>query len=111
MSLLDGPGSKRSQGMVLRSGVHKEMEDAADEILRRSIAGITKHSEKSDILTPWKEHARRSREVMVPSGVPDAAVRRGSFHRSANLGAPHLNSIEGVGGTRNTRPRTPWDSE
>lgn len=81
--------------MALRHGVHKEMEAAADEMLRLSMSGITKHSDKSDVLTPWKEHARRSREVYVKDGTPDATLRRGNFNRAWNSAAPHLNSVEG----------------
>lgn len=84
-----------SDGMILRHGVHKEMEEAANELLRVSMAGVTKHSDKSDILTPWKEQSRRKREVYVDSGVPDPAVRRGSFHRAWNSASAHLNSVEG----------------
>lgn len=84
-----------SDGMILRHGVHKALEEAANEMLRVSMSGITKHSEKSDVLTPWKENSRRSREVYVPSGTPDSALRRGSFHRAWNPGSSHLNSVEG----------------
>jgi hypothetical protein len=85
----------RRDGMIVRQGVHKELEDAANEMLRVSMSGITKHSDKADILTPWKEQSRRSREVYVPSGSPDSSLRRGSFHRDWNSQAPHLNSVEG----------------
>lgn len=100
-----------SDGMILRHGVHREMEDAANELLRVSMSGITKHSEKSDVLTPWKEQARRSREVFVPTGVPDASVRRGMFGRAYNPEAAHLNSMEGVAGAARSRTRSAWDSE
>jgi hypothetical protein len=59
------------------------------------MAGITKQSEKSDILTPWKELDRQRREVYVESGIPDPANRRGTFHRVANMERPDLNSREG----------------
>lgn len=52
-------------------------------------------SEKSDILTPWKEMDRRRREVYTESGVPDGALRRGMYHRAWNSEFPHLNSTEG----------------
>jgi hypothetical protein len=81
--------------MIIRHGVHREMEDVANELLRVSMSGITKHSDKSDILTPWKEASRKNREVYVESGTPDPAVRRGSFTRAWNPTAPHLNSVEG----------------
>lgn len=100
-----------ARGMIVRTGVHAPLEEAANEILRQQLSGITKHSDKSDILTPWKEQARKSREVYVPSGTPDASLRRGAFGRSANLGAPHLNSIEGHSPARRVRTSSPWDSE
>lgn len=82
--------------MPLRRGVHKPLEDAANAIIKESLAGVTKHSEKSDILTPWKEQERLRREVFSGAGVPDGAVRRGTFHRSANPSRPDLNSREGI---------------
>jgi hypothetical protein len=107
-----------SDGMILRHGVHKGMEDAANEMLRASMAGITKHSEKSDVLTPWKETSRRSREVYVESGTPDPSVRRGHFHRAWNSSAPHLNSVEGFAPPKisnkaesSVAPTVRWDDE
>lgn len=63
---------------------------------------MTRHSEKSDILTPWKEQDRRNREVYVESGTPDPSVRRGMFHRAYNPERLDLNSREGIarGGRR-----------
>jgi hypothetical protein len=78
-----------------RRGIHPQLERAANEILRVSMAGVTKHSEKSDVLTPWKEQDRLRREVYVESGTPDPAVRRGNFHRVTNPERPELNSREG----------------
>lgn len=100
-----------SDGMILRTGVHAPLEDAANEILRQHLSGITKHSDKSDILTPWKEQSRRGREVYVPSGTPDAALRRGSYHRSANLSAGHLNSTETFRAPKSRGHGSDWDSE
>jgi hypothetical protein len=82
-------------GMV-RMGVHRPLEDEADRIIRESLVGVTKHSDKADILTPWKEQSRYSREVYVASGVPDPSVRRGIFGRVANPARPELNSRDGV---------------
>jgi hypothetical protein len=62
--------------------------------------GITKHSAKSDILTPWKEAERHRREVYPTSGVADAAVRSGVFHRALNTTRPELNSREGIARAR-----------
>ena len=97
--------------MRMRHGVNPHLEDAANEILRQSMAGVTSHEAKRDILTPWKEKDRRSREVYAGTGVVDPALRRGNFNRVANKAAPHLNSIEGkvapLGRTAEAhRPRT-----
>jgi hypothetical protein len=79
----------------LHSGIHPQLEDAATELLRKSLEGVTSMSEKSDILTPWKEMDRRRREVYMAEGVPDAALRRGMYHRAWNSQFPHLNSTDG----------------
>lgn len=102
-----------SDGMSLRSGVHRPLEEAANEFLRGHLAGITKHSDKSDILTPWKEADRRRHEVYVSTGVPDATLRRGTFHRVSNIAAPHLNSVEGMTPPKFDRARgsNSWDHE
>lgn len=81
-------------GLPVRSGLHRPLEDAANDLLRRSLSAITKHSDKSDVLTPWKETERRRREVYVMSGTPDPALRKGDFHRAYNPALPHLNSRE-----------------
>lgn len=79
----------------LHSGVHPTLDDAATELIRQSLEGVTSMSEKSDVLTPWKEMDRRRREVYPPMGTPDGAVRRGMYHRAWNSNSPHLNSVEG----------------
>lgn len=84
-----------------RHGVHKALEDEADRILREALAGVTSQSEKRDVLTPWKEQDRRSREVYTPSGSPDGSLRRGMYHRAYNPASPHLNSRDS--GTRGRR--------
>lgn len=76
--------------------MNPHLEREADRLLRESLQGVTKHSEKSDILTPWKEADRYKREVYVASGVPDAATRKGMFHRALNTTNPELNSRDGV---------------
>lgn len=86
--------------MRLVHGTHRVLEDAADAILRKDLSTITRPADKSDILTPWKERDRRSREVYVPQGVPDAASRSGTFHRETNPKYPHLNSA--TPGSRST---------
>lgn len=78
--------------MRLRHGVHAQLEEAATEMIRKSLEGVTARSEKADILTPWKEKDRLSREVYTSSGQADGALRRGMYHRTWNPAAPHLNS-------------------
>lgn len=84
-----------SRGPSARSGIHLPLERVANEMLRQSLAGVTKHSEKSDILTPWKEVDRLRREIYSSDGMPDGAIRRGNFHRAYNPQKPELNSREG----------------
>lgn len=79
-----------------RRGIHPQLEAAANEMIRQSLKNVTRHSDKSDVLTPWKEKDRRDREVYVESGVPDPSIRRGMFHRAHNPGRPDLNSREGM---------------
>ena len=80
----------------MRYGVNRQLEAQADEMLRRSLGNITAHAEKKDILTPWKQQDRVSREVYVASGTPDPAVRKGIFGRAYNPVQRHLNSREGI---------------
>jgi len=79
-----------------RNGVHPILEAEANRLIKESMAGVTSQSAKSDILTPWKEKDRRDREIYVESGAPDAATRRGMYHRSYNPTAGHLNSRDGI---------------
>ena len=79
-----------------RIGIHPELEREANLLLKQSLKGVTSFSEKSDILTPWKEKDRARREVPVPSGVPDTANRRGIYGRARNASRPDLNSRDGV---------------
>lgn len=80
----------------VRSGIHPELEAEADRIIKESLVGVTRRSEKSDILTPWKEQDRRSREVYNATGVAEPTTRRGIFHRAWNPASPHLNSVAGA---------------
>lgn len=89
----------------LRRGVHRPLEDEADRIIRESLKGVTKHSDKADILTPWKEAERYRREVYVSSGSPDPAARQGMFHRCTNAARPDLNSRDGIAGALRNQPR------
>lgn len=81
---------------MVRSGVFLPLEREADAWILGSLKGVTSQSAKSDILTPWKEQDRRSREVYSRSGSVDPQIRRGMYHRSANESRPHLNSREGI---------------
>lgn len=75
-------------------GIHKDLEAAADEILRAALADLPRGM-KMDVLTPWKERDRLSREVYTSEGVPDPAIRRGIYGRAWNAGSAHLNSRDG----------------
>jgi hypothetical protein len=88
----------------MRYGVDRSIEAQTDAILRRSLSGVTQHAAKKDILTPWKAQDRASREVFVSSGIPDPAIRRGSFGRAFNPQQRWLNSREGVAAPQ----RLPW---
>jgi hypothetical protein len=79
-----------------RHGIHPELEDEANRIIRESLKGVTKRSEKSDVLTPWKEQDRRGREVYNTTGVAEPTMRQGMFHRAWNPARPELNSVDGV---------------
>lgn len=83
-----------------RFGVHLPLEEEANRLIRESLAGITQHRAKADILTPWKETDRRRREVYTQTGVPDASVRSGMFHRVSNSSRPELNSRGGMSRAR-----------
>jgi len=98
---MTGPERKN---MRMRYGVHRPLEDAADEIIYAEVRKIKRHSE-NDILTPWKEKDRRRHEIYVPGGVPDSANRLGIYHRATNPGRPEMNSREGV--SRGLQSRMP----
>jgi hypothetical protein len=80
----------------VRCGIHAPLEQAANELIFGSLKGITSQKDKSDVLTPWKENDRRSKEVLTSSGFPDAQIRRGMFHRVLNREKMYLNSREGI---------------
>ena len=79
----------------MRFGVHPLLEEESNRLIRESMKGVTSHEAKRDVLTPWKEKDRLSKEVYSASGVADPAIRKGVFGRVANKSAPHLNSVEG----------------
>lgn len=80
----------------MRQGISPVLEAEANRMLRESMRGVTAHSAKSDILTPWKQQERYRREVYTPTGVADASSRRGIFGRAVNSSRPELNSRDGV---------------
>jgi hypothetical protein len=84
----------------MKYGVSAALEEEANRLIRNSLVGVTRHCEKSDILTPWKEAERYRREVYVASGSPDASVRKGMYHRVANTRNPGLNSRDGLAQAR-----------
>lgn len=81
---------------LVRFGVHRPLDDAATEMIRKSMEGVTSMAEKSDILTPWKEKDRQSREVYSTTGTPDSSTRLGMYNRAWNSRDTHLNSRDGV---------------
>jgi hypothetical protein len=81
---------------TVRSGVFPPLEREADAIIFASTREQTSQAAKSDILTPWKQQDRLSREVYSRSGTVDAAIRSGMYHRAANRAKPYLNSRDGV---------------
>lgn len=83
----------------LRNGVYLPLEEAANEILRKHLAPLPR-SQKTDVLTEWKERDRKNKEVYSSEGTVDPAIRRGMYHRAWNSDKPHLNARDGY-----TRPR------
>ena len=76
----------------MRFGIALALETEANDLLARSMEGVTSHAAKSDILTPWKEQQRRRKEVYVTSGIADPSVRSGMYNRVLNPTRPDLNS-------------------
>ena len=91
-------------------GIHKELEAAADEILRQEVANLPR-SQKMDILTPWKERDRLSREIYTADGIPDSALRLGMYNRAWNPGSAHLNSRDGHFRARRTEENSVYVPE
>lgn len=83
------------RNMRMRYGVHRALEDVADQMIFESVRGIKKHSD-NDILTPWKEKSRRRHEIYVPTGTPEESNRLGVYNRTLNPTLTHLNSREGI---------------
>lgn len=79
-----------------RSGVNKELEEIADELIRKSLVGVFDLSLKADIMTPWKWRMRSSHELHNRDGVANSSTRLGMFHRALNRKMSWLNSRDGV---------------
>jgi hypothetical protein len=94
----------------VRSGIHPQLEEEANRLIKESLEGVTSQSAKSDILTPWKEQNRKSKEVYTSSGSPDSSTRSGMFHRTINRTKPHLNSVDGVPGGARKSTKVDYDS-
>lgn len=98
--------------MRIRRGVDPDLEAQADALIKQSFIDQPDPVEKSKILTIWMETTRKRREVYVKDGVPDGAVRRGSFHRVANRAYPHLNAVDGTASRpRKHRTADTWEGE
>ena len=88
-------------------GTCAHLEDEADRLLHESLEGVFSHKEKSDILTPWKQKARLSREIYsgideheirdtgIVAGAPEKHIRNGMFNRVTNRSRLDLNSRDG----------------
>lgn len=80
----------------IQQGVNAQLEEAADQFIKDSFTHHPDADAKALILTRWMLATRLRREVYTTDGTPDAAVRRGLFHRAYNPAHPHLNAVEGV---------------
>ena len=108
----------------MRVGIDTKLEDEADRLLRQSLEGVHSHIAKSDLLTPWKEHDRKRREVRpgvpdkdsrdylgVSGGAPEVHFRLGMYNRGRNLSRPDLNSRDGLASFNRVRKGRPaWDA-
>lgn len=94
----------------IKSGIHEQLEAEADALIFGSLKDVTSREEKSDILTPWKEKNRKSREILSRTGHPiDGALRRGMYHRAYNSRQTHLNSYDCP--SRPVKMDSDWDDE
>lgn len=96
--------------MRMHYGIHLELEEAANELLRKEVADLPR-SQKMDLLTPWKERDRLSREVYTSEGIPDGSLRKGMFHRAWNPQHTHLNSRDAIGSQLKLDTSTVYVSE
>lgn len=79
----------------MRYGVHPALEREADRLIRESLKDVKRPSD-NDVMTDWKKAHRRRREIMVPSGTPDPAIRQGMANRAVNRARPDLNARDGI---------------
>lgn len=94
----------------VKSGINELLEAEADALIFGSLKDVTSREAKSDILTPWKEKNRKSREILSKTGHPiDGSLRRGMFHREYNRVQTHLNSYDGP--TRPIKMDSRWEDE
>lgn len=101
---------KKAREPRVKSGINEVLEAEADALIFGSIKDVTSREAKSDILTPWKEKNRKSREILSRTGHPiDGAIRRGMFHRAYNPVQTHLNSYDGA--TRPIKMAAEWEDE
>ncbi len=88
--------------MRVKVGVDETLEAEADSLLKTSLSGVTKQSDKRDLLTPWKAKNRADHEVLV--GLADPTRFQGTFTRRYNPVHTSLNSREGVAGFSPRKP-------
>lgn len=101
---------KKPREPRVKSGINELLEAEADALIFGSLKDVTSREAKSDILTPWKEKNRKSREILSRSGHPiDGSLRRGMFHRVYNPVQTHLNSYDGP--TRPIKMASSWEDE
>lgn len=66
------------------SGVNFELENQANEILRKGRAGVTRLEDKKFYLTEEQLKLRQDREVYNSNGVPDVHLVSGLYRRAFN---------------------------
>lgn len=69
---------------TLRYGVDFELEDRANDILKRSREGVTALSERNHWLTEYQLKERQEREVYTMKGCPEPHIKQGMYRRAHN---------------------------
>lgn len=67
-----------------KSGVDRNLEDQADQILKEYRKGVKKLSDMHDFFTESQWEGRLSKEVFVSSGTPEKHLYSGVFSRTYN---------------------------